>query len=221
MKTLIKTLNKESNARGVNISTLFENMLDFFLETFEPSRFIAHKGDMSAVFAEREKDDAVLFNLLRHWIETAEEEIARKGICDFFGELYESLFLGKSKASAMGQFFTPMVLSQVMAECTGGEDPDVLEPSCVSGRNVLAHWEQADKTRPPYYKCVDLDPISVKMCTLNMMINGMIGEVTCKDSLDLSDRFHFAYRVNEVRWPFPSPFYSIRLITPHRKQTNK
>ena len=214
MKDTIKALNNRSHELGINISALFENMLDFFLDTFDPRLFIKHKGNLSAVFKEREQEDQYLLKLLIHWLEQAESKTAENEIYDFFGELYESMFLGKSKVSAMGQFFTPVVLSQTMANLAKGSAKKVFEPSCGSGRNVLAHWSHADKTQPPYYICVDLDPISAKMCALNMLIAGMIGEVICKDALDVSGAFHFCYLINEIRWPLPTMFYSARRILP-------
>lgn len=211
MKKIVKILNLESNRRGINNSALFEQMLDFFIGTFDPSLFVSYRGDISDIFSRRQEDDPQLFSLMIEWIERSKREIAANGAYDFLGRMYESLFLSKSKASAMGQFFTPDVLSQLMANTIDTESAEnVNEPSCGSGRNVIWHWANADKSRPPYYKCEDLDPISVKMCALNMMIHGMIGEVICHDTLDTSGAFHFKYMINEIRHPFPSPFYSIR-----------
>ena len=213
MKKIIKLLQTYAHSEGRDMQSVFTEMLDFFIGTFTPDLLIKHKGDMSAIFAEREAENSPLFEALGYWIRAAEESIAKDGISDFFGELYESMFLGKSKASAMGQFFTPIALCQTMANVMPADDRMVVgEPSCGSGRNVLAHWQTADKSKHIEYRCEDLDPCSVKMCALNMMINEMYGRVICHDSLDPKS-FHFGFAINEVRYPFPSPYYSIRPIT--------
>lgn len=213
MKKTIKLLQAYSHKTGKEMQSVFIEMLDFFIETFTPDLLIKHKGDMSAVFAERESENGILFEALGNWIRIAEESIAKNGISDFFGELYESMFLGKSKASAMGQFFTPIALCQTMANVMPTDDRMVVgEPSCGSGRNVLAHWQNAKRSKFIEYRCEDLDPCSVKMCALNMMINEMYGSVICHDSLDPKS-FHFGYAINEVKYPLPSPYYSIRPIT--------
>ena len=213
MKKTIKLLQTYAHSGGRDMQSVFIEMLDFFIETFSPEEFVKYKGDMSALFASRRELNTTMFEAMEHWLRSAEEHIQKDGVSDFFGELYESMFLGKSKASAMGQFFTPMPLCQAMASLLQSPEAKLInEPSCGSGRNVLAHWQSADKSKLITYRCEDLDPTSVKMCTLNMMINGMYGTVVCHDSLDPSS-FHFGYAVNEIRYPIPSPFYSIRSIS--------
>lgn len=204
-----------AHGRGIDMQSVFTEMLNFFIETFSVESFIRYKGNMAAIFEKRRKDNPELLELLKHWIQTAEDKIASEGICDWFGALYEECFLGKTKASAMGQFFTPLPLCQVMISALSGDGERgevVSEPSCGSGRNVLAHWQQADKSKLIFYRCEDLDPTSVKMCALNMMITGMYGSVVCHDSLDPTS-FHFGYAVNEIRYPIPSPYYSVRSMS--------
>lgn len=213
MKNTIKLLQTYAHSGGRDMQSVFVEMLDFFIATFSPDEFVKYKGDMSALFAYRRESNSTMFEAMEHWLRSAEDNISSSGVSDFFGELYESMFLGRSKASAMGQFFTPMPLCQAMSSLLQSPDARVIgEPSCGSGRNVLSHWQSADKGKLIIYRCEDLDPTSVKMCTLNMMINGMYGTVICHNSLDPSS-FHFGYAVNEIRYPFPSPFYSIRSIT--------
>ena len=213
MKKTIKLLQTYAHSGGRDMQSVFVEMLDFFIGTFSPDEFVKYKANMAVLFAARRELNPSMFEAMEHWLRSAEEHIQKDGVSDFFGELYESMFLGKSKASAMGQFFTPMPLCQVMASLLQTPEANLInEPSCGSGRNVLAHWQNADKSKLITYRCEDLDPTSVKMCTLNMMINGMYGTVICHDSLDPAS-FHFGYAVNEIRYPLPSPFYSIRPIS--------
>lgn len=218
MKTTIKLLQLYAHSEGRDMQSVFTELLDFFLETFIPERLVHFKGDMASLLASRKESSPTMFKAMAHWLRCAEKDIAENGVSDFFGELYESMFLGKSKASVMGQFFTPMPLCQAMASLISKDTRKIVtheiinEPSCGSGRNVLAHWQRCDKSHLIEYCCEDLDPTSVKMCALNMMINGMYGHVICHDSLD-PESFHFGYVINEIRYPLPSPYFSIRAIS--------
>ena len=212
MKRAIKILQSYAHSEGREMQSVFDDMLDFFLTTFEPAYFLKFKGNVPELLYWRKEQNPILFEILVLWMASAAEAIDRTGVSDFFGEFYESMFLGKTKASAMGQFFTPMPLCQVMASLLQSHGEIIVnEPACGSGRNVLAHWQHADKSKFVEYRCEDLDPTSAKMCALNMMINGMYGTVVCHDALDPTS-FHFGYVINEIRYPLPSPFYSIRYI---------
>lgn len=213
MKNVIKLLQAYAQTKGIDVQLAFTEMLDFFITTFSPELFLKFKGNLVLLFENRRKTNPSLFEALIIWVESAQERIAEDGTCDFFGDLYEMMFLGKTKASAMGQFFTPLPLCQAIASVLKEDNNDITvgEPSCGSGRNVLAHWQLTDKLKMPIYRCEDLDPTSVKMCALNMMINGLIGTVICHDSLDPGS-YHFGFAINEVRHPLPSPYYSIRPI---------
>lgn len=70
---------------------------------------------------------------------------------------------------------------------------------------------KSDKTKFYYYYAEDLDPICVKMCALNFMIHGMLGQVVHHDAL--KQDFLGAYEVNEIKWPIPTPCCSIRKIS--------
>lgn len=212
MKRTIKKLQAYAQANGREMQSIFVDMLDFFIESFDPTYFLQFKGDIAELMRWRRQQNSLMSELMEHWLITANDSLINNGVSDFFGELYESLFLGKAKASAIGQFFTPMPLCQVMAYQLKSQETSVVnEPACGSGRNILAHWQYADKTKFIIYRCEDLDPTSVKMCALNMMINGMYGQVICRDALEPKS-FHFGYAINEIKYPLPNPFYSIRYI---------
>ncbi len=210
MKKIIKDLREIAWRRGIEMQSAFLGMLDFFIRTFDPELITRCGGRMDEVFRLRMEEDEAMAALMERWIRTAEEAAKAGEVMDCFGGLYEEIFLGKSKAGALGQFFTPMPLCEAMSELVSGpSDRTVAEPSCGSGRNVLSYWKAAGRSRLIVFRCQDLDPASVKMCALNMMINGMYGSVICGDSLD-PDSFHFGYAVNEIRYPMPSPYYSLR-----------
>lgn len=212
MKLAIDKLGAYAYKTGKDFSIVFEEMLDFFIETFDIDRVIRHKFNYSALLAEREQDNPDMFELLVRWLELATQGINKNGAYDFFGTMYEEAVKGKFKSSAMGQFFTPLELCQVMAELTySPEMQTVNDCACGSGRTLLAHFMKSDKTKFYYYYAEDLDPICVKMCALNFMIHGMLGQVVHHDAL-MQD-YLGAYEVNEIKWPIPTPCCSIRKIS--------
>lgn len=64
-----------------------------------------------------------------------------------------------------------------------------------------------------YYVGEDIDGISCKMCALNLMVHGARGRVICHDTIASPVYFNWGYEINEVRYPIPTPFYSLRLIS--------
>ena len=190
---------------------IFEEMLDFFISIFDMDILLAHKFQYGLIFQEKEQQNPRLFQVFRRWTELFHGKEVEGEVYDFFGLLYEEVVKGKFKSSSMGQFFTPLSLCQAMAEVSCGPHVTVTvvsDMACGSGRTLLAHWAAADKKKYYYYTAGDLDPVCVKMCALNMMIHGMIGEVVQADALD--GRQITVYKVNEVKYPLPNPACSIR-----------
>lgn len=117
---------------------------------------------------------------------------------DVLGEFYESHVARKGA----GQFFTPWHICVFMAELGVAEarkaDTEkplrILEPSCGSGRMLLASRTLAT-IRDEFY-AVDIDHTCVKMTTLNLFLNGMFNaEIMCGDFL-FPDRFTVSYRIS-------------------------
>ena len=144
---------------------------------------------------------------------------------DIFGMLYEKMYLIAGKASRTGQFFTPPAVSDLMSELVGTKKKEassvkkdglkVNDCAAGSGRLLLSHFIEVSKLdhsagRPYSYIAQDSDPLACKMCALNMMIHGMNGRVICQDTLTLSTPT-VEYIVNEVRYPFITPYYSVRV----------
>lgn len=84
-----------------------------------------------------------------------------------------------------------------------------------SGRLLLAHYMEKSKLDHSAGRCFeyvaqDNDPIACKMYALNFMIHGMYGRVECRDTLSM-DEPSVVYIVNEVKYPFNTPYYSVRV----------
>lgn len=144
------------------------------------------------------------------WLEIVAKKIDEGCWIDVFGNIYEEMYQSKGKSSMLGQFFTPPGLCDLMANMNEPTDGKIGDPACGSGRTLLAAYVNNKKA---YYIGEDIDGISCKMCALNLMIHGAKGRVICHDTLNSPVFFNWGYEINEVRYPFPTPFYSLRLIS--------
>lgn len=117
---------------------------------------------------------------------------------DPLGSYYEFL-AANHKKSAFGQFFTPAVICDFMAQITiepGVWGKNVNEPACGSGRMVLAVNQVADGN---YFVCQDLDPICCKMTAINLCFHDIRAEIHCMDSLAMS-KPRFSLATNYEFW---------------------
>lgn len=196
------------------------DFLDYAIEAFAAEKYTTHDS-MQSILSEAKEKSEPYFRLLLYWFIHVDRQMQHGRWYDFFGSVYEQMFQSKSKASRMGQFFTPPSVSNLMADIVTHQEGEnapqrINDPCCGSGRLLLAHYMQ--NATPEhcgqsvgYYVAQDLDPVSCKMCALNFMAHGMIGEVHCQDTLLLTPPT-VSYYINEVRTPFPTPFYSIRKV---------
>lgn len=218
MKETTKILSRLARDSGKDFRDIFSDMLEFLIDTFEMENLRAHRFDMTSTIKDAEQKNAGLFSCLKEWIVAVDEELSKGRCLDFFGAVYEDEVKSAYKAAKMGQFFTPTSLCNVCADIVADEDTrTVNDPACGSGRLLLSAFQKMRKDRLTYFVGEDLDGISVKMCALNMMMNGMFGHVVCRDTL--THEFHFALAVNETMWPFPSGIPSIRRLD--ERQCNK
>lgn len=121
------------------------------------------------------------------------------GACgDVLGEFYEKNIARKGTQ----QYFTPWHVCTFMAQSAAAEARSasgekalrVLEPSCGSGRMLLA---MRSVTRPSdEFYGVDIDHVCVQMACLNLFLCGMFrSEVMCGNFL-LPDDFRVSYRLS-------------------------
>lgn len=202
---------------GKDVVVCFQDWLQWLISLFSVDNLIKHNADYNAIMNAAKTDHPLFSECLIMWVKESLVYQQQHKCVDFFGEVYEWCFQSKSKASRMGQYFTPYSIGSLMSRCLNWQETSdgivfCSEPSCGSGRNLLALWQDADWNQKHVFYAEDLDPVSVKMCALNMMINGMIGYVVCHNTL-IPDDFSFAYAVNEVRDPMPCDYFSIRQIS--------
>ncbi|PHR62208.1 MAG: hypothetical protein COA43_00780 [Robiginitomaculum sp.] len=107
---------------------------------------------------------------------------------DILGGLYQEI-ASKYKSKAMGQYFTPMALCEMMAAMTfdvgiyeRSGTIRVYEPACGSGAMILATIKTIYENNPELLKrtsftMVDLDPLCCRMSAVQIMANCLINGV--------------------------------------------
>ena len=230
IKQFVKYLNEVSDNHGIKQEERLDAFCDFIISLFSTDSY-KPEGFKPDVATPENYDYIALVGL---WCEMVADEMDKGRFFDLFGQLYEQMFLLKSKASANGQFFTPNSLCRLMADIADADVEEkesdrghvmVNDPACGSARTLIAHFMA--KTRIDhalaehyYYEAADIDLPTCKMAACNMMIHGMQGKVVCQDQLALPTPTAIFY-INEVRYPFPSGMYSIRVVYPKKEEQAK
>lgn len=227
IKDFVKRLNEVSGNHGIKHEERLDAFCDFIISLFSTDSYKPEgfKPDV----ATPENGDYMF--LVGFWAGMVSNEMEKGNSFDLFGKLYEQMFLLKSKASSKGQFFTPYSLCRLMADITDADVEEkesdrglvrVNDPACGSARTLLAHFmaktsKDHSLAGRYYYEAADIDLPTCKMAACNMMIHGMQGRVVCQDQLSLPTPTAIFY-INEVRYPFPSGMYSIRVVYPKKKE---
>ena len=225
IKDFVKYLTEVSDNHGIKQEERLDAFCDFIINLFSTKSYKPEWFKPDVAIPENE-DYIALVSL---WCEMVAEEMEKGNAFDLFGQLYEQMFLLKSKASANGQFFTPYSLCKLMADITDADVEEneiyrglvmVNDPACGSARTLLAHFMRKTHDNPAlaghyFYEAADIDLPTCKMAACNMMIHGMQGKVVCQDQLSLPTPTAIFY-INEVRYPFPSGMYSIRVVYPKK-----
>ena len=230
IKDFVKYLTEVSDNHGIKQEERLDAFCGFIINLFSTDSYKTEgfKPDV----ATPENNDYI--TLVSIWCWMVAKEMEKGNAFDLFGQLYEQMFLLKSKASSNGQFFTPDSLCRLMASITDAyveeKESDrglvrVNDPACGSARTLLAHFMRKTSDNPAlagryYYEAADIDLPTCKMAACNMMIHGMQGKVVCQDQLSLPTPTAIFY-INEVRYPFPSGMYSIRVVYPKKEEKAK
>lgn len=230
IKDFVKYLTEVSDNHGIKQEERLDAFCDFIINLFSTKSY-KPEGFKPDVAIPENEDYIALVSL---WCEMVAEEMEKGNAFDLFGQLYEQMFLFKSKASSNGQFFTPDSLCRLMADITDADVEEkvskrgfviVNDPACGSARTLLAHFMKKTHDNRAlsglyYYEAADIDLPTCKMAACNMMIHGMQGKVVCQDQLALPTPTAIFY-INEVRYPFPSGMYSIRVVYPKKEEKAK
>ena len=230
IKEFVKYLTEVSDNHGIKHEERLDAFCDFIIRLFSTDSY-KPEGFKPDVATPENNDYVTLVSI---WCWMVAKEMEKGDAFDLFGQLYEQMFLLKSKASSNGQFFTPDSLCRLMADIADADVEEkvskrgfvmVNDPACGSARTLLAHFMKKTHDNRAlsllyYYEAADIDLPTCKMAACNMMIHGMQGRVVCQDQLSLPTPTAIFY-INEVRYPFPSGMYSIRVVYPKKEEKAK
>jgi len=205
MKEIGNSLLSYAYRNGKESVQVFNDFLRYCCDLAEWNE-IVRAGGLVERMKEMQKENNTFFDCFTALCKISYEHNRMGEAYDALGSLYEESFQSASKASRTGQFFTPQDLCRLMADITMQPEPaDVNQVvayndcACGSGRTLLAAWEKCDKYRKNYFAAGDVDPMSVMMCALNFMLNGMVGIVECQNAL--TQEWHHGYIVNACKVP--------------------
>lgn len=114
---------------------------------------------------------------------------------DPLGMWYE-LICSKSKSQAMGQFFTPNGVCDMMAQMLyepKEEIQKINDPACGSGRILLSYHSL--NPGKDIFIGQDKDFMCVKMTAINMYMHGMVGQVHHMNTLSME--YYTGFAINQ------------------------
>lgn len=177
-------VNKILSVQRHSIDRVFEDILDIYICVYS-------FGEREEIYHEiknryTEKEFEALTQIFADIMVAYQPFIESNTDYDLLGSVYE-LLASNSQKSGLGQFFTPLHLTHMMALMVLGTRTNNIilanEPSCGSGRNIISIFNQNPNV---IFNTVDLDRICVKMTIVNMHLYQMIGsEVIQGNSLSM------------------------------------
>lgn len=173
-------------ARTDDASVLWTNWLDWVIDQnliIDHDRGLNFKGNEYAYF-----------DLYISWVELLCEKLKNNFYYDYLGEFYENVIQSKYKSGNLGQFFTPMEVSELMSKLIVDDKKEVgvvNDCACGSGRLLLDAYKNNHNV---LLIGQDVDSVACKMCVLNFYIHGVKGSVLHQNTL--TGEFYEAWRVN-------------------------
>ena len=212
MKEVVKLIDKVVTEKRIDRHQGLNAVLDFLIDIFDVKHYTAENGWFERV-ARAEREENHLYQIMLIWMDKVATAMENGTWLDFFGGVYEEMYQSKGKASALGQFYTPPSICDLLAYCSDPCEGKINDSACGSGRTLLAAASRSGFPRDNFYIGEDIDIVSVKMCALNLMIHGCKGMVVQHDTLMNPICFDYGFRINDIRYPIPTPFYSLTRIS--------
>jgi type I restriction enzyme M protein len=212
MKEVVTLIEKVVTEKKIDRHQGLNAVLDFLIDIFDIKHWKEPEGWFKAV-TKAEQEEPHLYRIMMIWMDKVATAMENGSWLDFFGGVYEEMYQSKGKASTLGQFFTPPNLCDLLAKVSQPTEGKISDCACGSGRTLLAGASAAGFPRSNFYIGEDLDVVSVKMCALNLMIHGCQGRVVQHDTLKNPILYDYGFRINDIRYPMPTPFYSLTRIS--------
>ena len=217
MKELIGMMQSFSHDSGKDVKQVMSDLLTFIIGNFnvEPSP--------DPTWRYTKEQNMRFHEMFVAYLRLMDEKLGTSEWYDAWGDLFMEL---TPKGGFRGQFFTPVDICDLMAECNVSTETEpttscnafgkrvtVSDPTAGSGRNLLAVYARFvhDNARPPYLVAEDIDPVCCKMCAVNMLVHGCFGEVVCHNTLSDPKGLLFGFIINEGMYPFQPGFPTVRI----------
>jgi type I restriction enzyme M protein len=181
LKSWFKVFNRLCNRW--DYVQVFDDFLCIWMNWFCNGEMMEERDQRMKQYSPEEKQ---IFNeLFKELVLVMDKQTFDGGWYDPFGEIYQAIS-SSHKSSAMGQFFTPETLCNLIAHSIIGTDKRtellIGEPACGSGRLVLAAHTV---NRMNHYVCTDADRMCAWMTAVNMCLHNMSGAIMHANSLTM------------------------------------
>lgn len=166
-------------------SSVFDDLLDYLVQCFLIEKEPTVRERLQDTYKARYD---VLPQLFRELVLCMDKMIVDDtDWYDPLGEYYE-VITSRSKSSAMGQFFTPKCVCDLMTQLNHPEPKKgagltINDPACGSGRTLLSFHALNPGN---YLFGEDLDPMCVRMTAVNFCLHGVVGQVCHIDTLGMN-----------------------------------
>lgn len=133
-------------------------------------------------------NEEAYWDMITAWITELTVKLEKYPYYDMLGQFYEELVQSHTKASNMGQFFTPTTVSELLNEISiKGTDKSfqgkvVNDPTCGSARMLLSAYVHSNHEAILYGQ--ELDGTSARMAVLNFWSHGARGSILHMDTLE-------------------------------------
>lgn len=217
MKELIGMMQSFSHDSGKDIKQVMSDLLTFIIGNFNP------EPAPDPTWRYTNEQNKRFHEMFVEYVRIMNGKLKTCEWYDAWGDMFMEL---TPKGGYKGQFFTPVDICDLMAQCNIRTDTEpttvcgafgkrvtVSDPTAGSGRNLLASYAMfvRDKVCPPFLVAEDIDPVCCKMCAVNMLVHGCFGEVVCHNTLSDPKGLLFGYIVNEGMYPLSPGIPTIRL----------
>ena len=183
----------EELARHNDRSVIWNNWLEY---TINANILYKHKPDNTNYHG----NEKTYFEMMQAWLNELAIKLEKYPYYDILGEFYEELVTSRVKSSQMGQFFSPVSVSELVNDIVDHDIKDhdlegriANDPACGSARMLLsAHVKSKGKL---FLLCEELDGVAARMAVLNFYSHGCRGSILQIDTL--TREFYAGWRINK------------------------
>ena len=185
----------EELARHNDRSIIWNNWLDYAIDV----NLLTLASDKRESGKDYHGNEQAYWEMIVAWMNELTVKLEKYPYYDLLGQFYEELVQSRSKASNLGQFYTPTTVTELLSAISIDGKPDneldsrvANDPTCGSARMLMsAHVHSKGKL---FLYGQELDETSAKMAVLNFWSHGCRGSILHMDTLQME--IYKGWRVN-------------------------